>query len=393
MSIEKLLPYNNKTIQTKTLKNIGYSSKEINKLLLTNNLKRTRRGYYLVELQYDIDYKLIKYYLLNNYTIEFYDYFKSLEVKDYKVYYYKLMCDISTQKYGDAYESLVKCINLNFNHENKLVLYAFLLLMEELLNIPEEKVEKLKNKLFDSDDCESLFLETLLKKDYKNVCKRLVSVKRKNKLSNYELNILRNLSIKVKNVYNKKSKKESTEYTLLVNNLHTCIMDNNFEKAYYYFNKLKQLDTEYELKDRLVLISNDLFKCFSYIVEHPNLDLTNYQTDYTYDGNLLNKFFSSINKNDYLNAFEFCKSILSENNSIEFSIYYGLLERIYNFLNVRLIIKGKNPYRRVSPLGNLIKNKKYSEALEIAKSDKLMDKNDKNILKPLLETLVEMEKI
>ena len=393
MSIENLLPYNGKTIQTKKLKTIGYSSKDINKLLATNNLKRTRRGYYLVELQYDIDYKLIKYYLLNNYIDDFYNYFNSLEVKDYKAYYYKFMCDISSQKYGEAYESLVKCCELNYNHENKVMIYAFLLLIEELLNVPSEKIEELKDMIFDSDDCEGLFLETILKKDYQNVCKKLYGIKNKKQVPDYELNVLRNLSIQVKNVYSKKSKKESSEYKILINNLHTSIIDNNFERAYYHFNKLTKLNNEYNLEDRLIIICNDLFKCFNYIVEHPNLDLTNYQTDYEYNGNLLNKFFTALNKNDYIKAYEFCKNILGDYNNTEFSIYCGLLERIYNFLNVRLIIKGKNPFKNVSPLGNLIKNKKYSEALEITKKDKLMDKNDKNIIKPLLETLVEMEKI
>jgi hypothetical protein len=393
MKIENLLPFNGKTIQTKKMKNLGFSSKDINKLLATNNLKRTRRGYYLVELQYEIDYKLIKYYLLNNYTEEFYEYFKSLKIKDYKVYYYKFMCDISSKKYGEAYESLVKCCELNFNHENKIMLYSFVLLIEELLNVTPDKIEKLKNMIFDEDDCESIFLETLLKKDYQNVCKKLCSVKKKNKVSDYELNVLRNLSIQVKKVYSKKSKKNSSEYTMLVNNLHTSIIDNNFERAYHYFSKIKNLNDEYILDDRLVLIVNDLFKCFNYIVEHPNLDLTNYQTGYEYSGNLLNKFFTALNKNDYINAFEFCKLILGDSENIEFSIYYGLLERIYNFLNVRLIIKGKNPFKQVSPLGKLIKNKRYSEALEITKNDKLMDKNDKNIIRPLLETLVDMEKI
>jgi len=393
MSIEKLLPYNGKTIQSKTLKSIGYSNKDINKLILNNDLKRTRRGYYLVDLKYEIDFKLIKYYLLNGYTKEFYEYFNSLKTKDYKAYYYKFMCDISSKKYGEAYDSLYKCCKLNYNHENKIMLYSFVLLIEELLNVTEDKVNELKKLIFEEDDCESFLIETLLKKDYKNVCKKLCMIRNKHTEDEYELGVLRSLSIQVKNVYEKKSKKESTEYNVLVNNLHTCITDNNFEKAYYFFNKLSRLNNEYGLNDRLVVISNDLFKCFNYIVEHPNLDLSNYLTDYTYNGNLLNKFFTSINKNDYVNSFEFCKNILMEHDNIEFSIYYGLLERIYNFLNVRTIIKGKNPFKNVSPLGKLIKNKKYNEALEITKKDKLMNKNDKNILKPLLETLLEIEKI
>ena len=62
---------------------------------------------------------------------------------------------------------------------------------------------------------------------------------------------------------------------MLVNNLNTSIMDNNFERAYYYFGKIKNLNDEYNLDDRLIVIADDLFKCFNYIVEHPNLDLTN----------------------------------------------------------------------------------------------------------------------
>ena len=65
MNIENLLPFNGKTIQTKELNKMGYSSKDIKKLLNNEYIKRTRRGYYLIELNYSIDYNKLKYYLLN----------------------------------------------------------------------------------------------------------------------------------------------------------------------------------------------------------------------------------------------------------------------------------------------------------------------------------------
>ena len=92
MRMDKLLPYNGKTIQTKLLRTIGYSSKEINKLILNNDLKRTRRGYYLVDLQYDIDFKLIlKAYECNYEILECY----------YSVYNYlpKLFINFVLDKY------------------------------------------------------------------------------------------------------------------------------------------------------------------------------------------------------------------------------------------------------------------------------------------------------
>ena len=83
MNINELIPYNGKTIQTKILTDLGLNSKNINKLLKDGILSRTRRGYYKVTINYDIDTKLMKYYLLNSYFDDLKEYFDSLPIKDY----------------------------------------------------------------------------------------------------------------------------------------------------------------------------------------------------------------------------------------------------------------------------------------------------------------------
>ena len=71
MKIDGLIPFNGETIQTKKLKEIGFSTNDINKLLSEELLVRTRRGFYKVTLKCDVDVNLMKYYLLNNQYDEF----------------------------------------------------------------------------------------------------------------------------------------------------------------------------------------------------------------------------------------------------------------------------------------------------------------------------------
>ena len=84
MKLDALLPYNNQVIRTCTLKELGYSTSNINKLVEDNYLEKTRRGYYKVNIKSDADIDLMKYYLLNNMYEDFINYFNSIELKDYQ---------------------------------------------------------------------------------------------------------------------------------------------------------------------------------------------------------------------------------------------------------------------------------------------------------------------
>ena len=64
MKIDGLIPFNGETIQTRQLKELGYSTSTINKLMSDNLLKRTKRGYYKVNLNIKTDSKLMKYSIL-----------------------------------------------------------------------------------------------------------------------------------------------------------------------------------------------------------------------------------------------------------------------------------------------------------------------------------------
>ena len=139
MKINELIPFNGKTIQTKILKELGYSTKDINKLISDGVITRVRRGYYEVSLNYEVDINLMKYYLRNSYFDELIEYFDNLPLKDYSAYYYRFMCDIMTNDYANAYDHLEKCCELNNEEHNKFNLYAYLLLLDELIKLPKEE--------------------------------------------------------------------------------------------------------------------------------------------------------------------------------------------------------------------------------------------------------------
>lgn len=384
MKSKLLVPYNNQVIPTKTLKDLGLSTNDINKLLEENVLKRVKRGYYEVTLNVESDVKTMRYYLMNNLLDDFLVYFDSLFIKDYNAYYYKLMYDILNSDYTSAYKSLKQCCKLNKDSKNKINLYTFLLLIDELINISTDNLSKLKNKILSSEDELGLFLECIIKKDYDNACNNLRHTK---SISKLELSVLRSLSIRASEAYNQKNSKEMIEYNNLFEAFYNSVMSNDYDAAYYYFVRLYNLCQNLNINDSRLEIYNDLFNCFNYILEHQNLDLESYKTKYRYSKDLLEAFYQALKKNDYVNAYIFINS-MDYKHAKELEIYQVLLQRIYNFLNIRSIIKKHNP--NVS-INTLIKEKQYSKALEEVRKKEDMNSIDKNIVTSILESIITLE--
>lgn len=391
MNINELIPYNGKTIQTKILTDLGLNSKNINKLIKDNILTRTRRGYYKVTINYKIDTKLMKYYLLNSYFDDLKEYFDSLTIKDYDAYHYRFLCDILTGDYASCYENLYNCALVNNDEHNKINILAYLLLITELVDLPVDKVEKLKRKLYNDDYYLDSYLECLLKKDYNNACSTLRSIKDNSLLDKIDVSILRELNIKVLENYNKKNSKEVVMYKQLFNEFYYYVCNNDYDRVVYTFNKLKYINDNYEINDNRLKIIKDLLDCFEYIVRHPNLSLTDYKTNYKYSDNIKDSFILAIKKNDYIKALDFCNKLLISNPTQELEIYKILLDRIYNFLNIRTLIIARNPSN--NSLSNLIKNKKYKEALKVTNNDLIMDEHNKNIITSLLESILSVDEI
>lgn len=391
MKIDGLIPFNGETIQTKQLKELGYSTCSINKLLKNNLLKRTRRGYYRVDLQVNTDIKLMKYYLMNNCFVEFKEYFNSLNIKDYNAYYYSFLCDIMINDYAEAYRHLGKCCELNNRKENKVNLYAYVLLLGELMNLSSDKLVSLKNKIFDKNDSVNLFLECVINKDYDNACRTLRISKSNNLLSKLEIRILRDLSVKALKCYQHKHSPEMEEYNNLYKIFGDYVIDNDYDDAFYHFNKLYQLSIKINYQEDKLNIIADLFNCFNYIVAHQELDLSSYQTNYKYNSNNLNNFYLALKRNDYINALKFVNLILDKEYNRDIDIYKNLLERIYNFLNIRTIINSKKDETNSMSLRNLIENKRYNEALVVANKSNDMDSHAKNMVTSILESLLALD--
>lgn len=72
-------------------------------------------------------------------------------------------------------------------------------------------------------------------------------------------------------------------------------------------------------------------------------------------------------------------------------IYKVLLERIFNFLNIRTIINSRSSQNSQMSLNNLIKEKRYDEALIVANKSDKMDTHDKNMVTSILESLIALE--
>lgn len=391
MKIDGLIPFNGETIQTRQLKELGYSTSTINKLMSDNLLKRTKRGYYKVNLNIKTDSKLMKYYLMNNLFEEFNEYFDSLPIKDYTAYYYRFLSDIMVNDYAKAYKHLGKCCELNKSKENKINLYAYVLLLCELMNLSSDKLVSLKNKIFDKEDSFNLFLECIIKKDYDNACRNLCVSKYSDNLSKLDIRVLRDLSVKALNCYKHKHSPEMEEYNNLFNKFYDCVIDNNYDDAYFYFNKLYSLSIKIDNKESKLDIIADLFNCFNFIVANQEIDLNNYKTNYKYNSNNLNNFYSALNKNDYINALKFVNLILDKKYNRDMEIYKVLLERIFNFLNIRTIISLRSSQNSQMSLNNLIKEKRYDEALIVANKSDKMDTHDKNMVTSILESLIALE--
>ena len=391
MNIDNLIAFNGKTIQTKKLHEVGYTNTDINKLLDEGKLERVRRGYYKVNLDFKSDIKTMKYYLLNNYYSDFKEYFDNLPIKDYDAYYYSFLCNILISDYREAYSSLVKCCELNTEDCNKNNLYAYTLLLNELLSLPEDKLSYLKEKIFDKKYYMDIFIESLVNRNYDQACEQLKDIKQNNGLNKIELDVLRNMSFKVNNIHKKDNvKNKDNEYNKLFSSMHIQIVNNNFEQGYYTFNKLLYLKDSLNISDERLDIIKDLFLCFNFIVENQDIDLNTYKTNYKYGKNIYNNFNLAIRKNDYIKALELCRKIVLKTPSEEYEIYNTLLERIYNFLNIRTIIK--NQARNRNPFMSMIHDKNYNDALKIAKKTN-MDEHDKNIVTNLLESLVYVDNI
>ena len=131
--------------------------------------------------------------------------------------------------------------------------------------------------------------------------------------------------------------------------------------------------------------------CFEYIVRHPDLSLDDYKINYSYGDNLNDNYVLAIKRNDYIKALEFCNQLLIENPTQELEIYKVLLDRIYNFLNIRTMIISRNP--RKNSISHLIKDKKYKEALRATNNDIVMDEHNKNIITSLLESIISVDEI
>lgn len=389
MNIEALIPFNGQVIQTKKLTELGYNTKSINKLMDDKYLERTRKGYYKVTLQDDLDVSLMIHYLMNNLYDEFIDYFDSLTIKGYEAYYYKFMYDIMTNNFSSAYKSLIKCCELNVTQDNKLNLYTYVLLLTELMNLSNRKLVSLKNKLFDAkEETLSTFLEYIIQRDYDRACDNLRL--HKDKLSKLETKVLRELSLKAKESYNKKHSPEMEEYNNLYNLFYECISSNDYDSAYYYFAKMYTLSNSMGIEDIRLKIIGDLFGCFNYIVEHQEVTLDTYKTKYTYEKDAISSFYQALNRNDYINALKFTTEIIKTSNDPNFTIYHALLERIYNFLNIRSVIKARTLEQKEITLDDLIKAKKYNEALALATKSN-MDTHDKTMITSILESIVALD--
>lgn len=389
MNIEALIPFNGQVIQTKKLTELGYNTKSINKLMDDKYLERTRKGYYKVTLQDDLDVSLMIHYLMNNLYDEFIDYFDSLTIKGYEAYYYKFMYDIMTNNFSSAYKSLIKCCELNVTQDNKLNLYTYVLLLTELMNLSNRKLVSLKNKLFDAkEETLSTFLEYIIQRDYDRACDNLRL--HKDKLSKLETKVLRELSLKAKESYNKKHSPEMEEYNNLYNLFYECISSNDYDSAYYYFAKMYTLSNSMGIEDIRLKIIGDLFGCFNYIVEHQEVTLDTYKTKYTYEKDAISSFYQALNRNDYINALKFTTEIIKTSNDPNFTIYHALLERIYNFLNIRSVIKARTLEQKEITLDDLIKEKKYNEALALATKSN-MDTHDKTMITSILESIVALD--
>ena len=398
MKFNKLIPFNGKVVQTKVLKELGYSSQNITKLMKDGIITRTRRGYYKVSIEYDVDINLMKYYLKNGYYDELIEYYDKLPIKDFYAYYYRFMCDILTCDYANAYKHLEKSCEFNKDDYYKFNLYAYILLLDELVELPKTKIDKLKKLVFNSNYSLDNYLECLLKKDYNNACKILRNVKNDNLLDKLDISILRDLSIKVNNTYKDKKivkKDEVNEYYKIYESLfdrfYVAIMDADFERAQYIFNQIINLCKKDNIKDSKVYIIKDLFECFNYIITHPYLDLNAYKTNYKYNKDLNDNFMLAIKRNDYINALDFCNQIYIKEKKEEFEIYRVLLNRIYNFLNIRTLINSRNPYFNQMSLSNLVKNKKYKEALNLVNRSDIMEEHNKNIVTSLIESIIAID--
>ncbi len=388
MNLDILVPFNGEVLPTKKLLSLGFSASSIKKLLDEGILEKTRRGYYQVTLQDNVDTMLMSYYLMNNLFDEFIDYYNSLSFKDYSAYYYRFMYDIMVSDYASAYKSLAKCCELNKNQANKVNLYAYVLLLHELMGLSSSKLTSLRNKIFkDKEDSLSLFLDCVIRKDYDNAYKCLRHSK--DSLSKLEVKVLRDLSIKARNCYDKRNSPEMEEYRRLFSAFRDSVFNNDYDSAYYYLGRYYALALKLNLCDVRLMTYIDLFNCFNYIVDHPTIDLDDYKTRYQYHKNIVDNFYQAIKNNDYINALKFVNEIVKENSSDEFAIYKNLLGRIYNFLNIRTIIKKGNPNRHMS-LNGLVKEKRYSEALQ-ATINSNMDVHDKNIVSSLLESLIALD--
>ena len=295
MKLDALIPYNNQVIRTCTLKELGYSTSNINKLVEDNCLEKTRRGYYKVNIQSEADIDLMKYYLLNNMYDDFIAYFNSIELKDYQVYYHMFMYNIITDNYADAYKSLVKCCELNNTYENRLNLYAYILLLGELMSLSENKLSKLK-KLIMKDQANSIesFLECLIKKDYDGACRNLRVSKSKKSLSKLEIQVFRELSLRAQEMYNKKSSPIMTDFKHYVKTFNEFILNDDYNGAYYYFNKAYKLKEEHSIPDSNLDIVSRLFGCYNFIVDNQDITLDTYRTNFKYNETSEKNFYKSI---------------------------------------------------------------------------------------------------
>ena len=396
MKFSKLIPFNGKVIQTKILKELGYSQSDISKFIKDGIITRTRRGYYEVSIKDDVDVKLMKYYLKNGYFDELIEYFDKLSIKNFYAYYYRFICDIITCDYANAYKHLEKSCEFNSEDYYKLNLYAYILLLDELADLPKDKIKKLKKMIFIKEYSLDNYLECLIKKDYNNACKCLRKVMEDNLLDKFEINVLRDLSIKVNNSYKSKQKKldDNKDYKIyesLFDRFYVAIMDADFERAQYIFNQILKICTKANIFEERVNIIKDLFNCFNYIVVHPYLDLSAYKTNYKYKNSLKDNFVKAIKNNDYIHALDFCNKIYMADKTEDYEIYKVLLNRIYNFLNIRTIINSRNPYLNKMSLSNLVKNKKYKEALNLVNTTNIMEEHNKNIVTSLIESIISID--
>ncbi len=395
MNIDSLIPYNGRTIQTKQLKEIGYSNNDINKLNKEKYIVRIRRGYYTVTLKYSVDIKLMKYYLKNNYLEEFQEYFNNLEVKDYYAYYYYFLYSIISNRYSISYDALLKCCELNIDEHNTFNLYSYALLLKEVIKLSDEKFDNLRSKIFKNISNKDTFLKHLSDKDFNSAFEDLCNIKKENTMDKLEVSVLRNLSIKACDLSNKKDNmsnkynKNLNVYNNMFNAFYNDVLNNEFDRAEFVFKKILVLYDNLDIEDERIYIIKDLLECFNYIVEHQNISLLDYQTNYNYNGlGIKESFILSIKKNDYINSLKIINVLLNVDRKSEYEIYKVLLNRINNFLSIRLIL---NNGRLKNPLKDMIKDKKYKDALTVANKNPSMDEHDKTIITSLLESIVNID--